>query len=1000
MEYAIVLLVISAAAAAINTAYGSSEDLIERLAHNIRNTNITSETTYVPPNSIQSNTWGVIPMDGSPLIHDGEDTKISTNPSSINPMPEWDPDEERVKGKHLPVAYFMANQPSTFDILTVYDYSYDLDETDSGQLKRFWKMEKTGNLTGADADYDNSDLTCDMVENCSRTRANSWEGFPAYVWNTKGFENGRYTGWHSTNGKSNFENSTERDEEILAENYCYGTASECLPKHLSNGYYTISLIVIDQDQNETDVYQQSITIRSEGLKYGYVYEYTDPIVVSRVEMPYEGDEEIKLVDHQFGTVTDLYGVKHPVIEMNMLRSSRLKRYKVTTSQFSCQRLVIIETDTGKTVPINTNPKCINSNDNTGVEIRSETIVDGTGSATSTDGSTEGNLWLEEKMQKNKWTIYVYDKRSLFNKRFIGKPSNTTLSDLTTTTTNGTTKTNASGGHTYISNPDNFQDSDFNSLRGNTMISDSNQNELIWTTTAGNTPTTKRSNLTTLTENTGSTTQMHIDINNSMYPTADKTPATRTQNGVKGYNNTGYTSDSVPNNKEAAGRGVDFEDHETHPAMSNVVYYRKCIKGCENTAFLPLNDNDLPDVDIVQVQSNYLLTDDISTTNATPTGNAVKTTTISEPFSDTIYRDTNPDFSDDSRMYQLRTLTRGVSNPTENNLEPDFISVRLSLNDYYGYNPGANLNDAKLNGVAVGDDIKSYYLSTPNINDTDHEPYVITNHDFNNNGLGCNECTEPNFNTDGKVQWTEYRTVDGSVSPTETYTHGRCGTTFSYPSHSYSIDMDARTRQYNFVEHAAFDWVYEYSGEGDGSARKATDGTAGNRTLKIRRAHWHTLGRKLDQITMGRYTDPYTVATRNNNPYKNAPTSSNFSSATKDIRFLQTNNAGDGKDIITASDTQTISSVGHSDSSGRSDYWRVLKGSASDSTSTGWMSSCTIYGSCSCGGSRGTDYYVKTTTKIKLSYTGLDPEVVTYELDYDTDSDSWNNCSECPKTEGS
>ena len=143
MEYVLVLLVISAAAAAINTTYGSTENLIEQLATNIRQTNVTSSTSYVPPNAFIENTWGVTPLDGSPLFKQEGSTGMITDSGAIND-PGADnltpPEERELKGKHLPVAYFTANQPSTFDILTIYDYSYDFDTDSDINLKKFWKI--------------------------------------------------------------------------------------------------------------------------------------------------------------------------------------------------------------------------------------------------------------------------------------------------------------------------------------------------------------------------------------------------------------------------------------------------------------------------------------------------------------------------------------------------------------------------------------------------------------------------------------------------------------------------------------------------------------------------------------------------------------------------------------------------------------------------------------------------------------------------------------------
>ena len=247
-EYVLVLLIISAAAAAINTTYESTTDLIGSLAKNINETNVqgngggSGAATFVPPNAFTENTWGVTPLD-APELRASSGNSIETNSGTIDAVGssnlDYDNEEEReVKGKFLPVAYFMANQPSTWDTLTVYDYSYDLDEGSDTALKKFWKIEKTGNLKGADTQNVDNNLTCGLVDSCRK------EGTAAAIWNTGNTETTLFTGYttpgDNLTGVNHLEYANSKDKELFEQGFCFGTAAQCLPRHLSNGYYKIT----------------------------------------------------------------------------------------------------------------------------------------------------------------------------------------------------------------------------------------------------------------------------------------------------------------------------------------------------------------------------------------------------------------------------------------------------------------------------------------------------------------------------------------------------------------------------------------------------------------------------------------------------------------------------------------------------------------------------------------------------------------------------------------
>ena len=998
-EYVLVLLIVSAAAAAINTTYESTTNLISSLAKNINETNVQGDgsggagaATFVPPNAFTENTWGVIPLD-APELRASSGNSITTNSSTIDTVGSSNLDydngeDKKAKGKFVPVAYFMANQPATWDTLTVYDYSYDLDEGSDTALKKFWKIEKTGNLAGnEDLKYVALTPNCNLVDTCRLDNADS-------RWNTGGTEKTVFTQFTDLGGKNSMAYSNSRDNQLFEDGFCFGSAQQCLPRHLSNGYYKISLIVIDKDHNESALVEQNITIKPEGFQVSYKYEYGNTQVISKTPIDdSDGEEKRELVDHQYGLVTDLYGVKHPVIEMNMIRKYSTKRYIIKTRQERILCAISIDTNTGQEVA----KECFDAE-----WIYSEKeIADGGNAGFDTEGDdVSGNLWEKEKLVDNDWVFYIYDKRSLFNKRFVG--DNGKAIDLELKNDKG--EFTSSGGATYIDSMSKFDE--YNSLDGR---NDTSEESHDWQ----NSNTALKSNFSSHKDPKNDTyidgfDQLTIYYNSKVYPSAD---VNNSGAKIQGTNNTSYTGrdafDDGPNtpsgnsptttvkkNAFASTSYIDFADHTDHPAYIAPAYERSCIKNCNNEEFEAIKES--PEVSIMQLQSTYALLDDKMNNNE-------KTKKLVEPFDEAIYRNEKDDFSDGSTMYQLRTDLSGRDEngdkyitESDNDYDPEFISIRLSLNDFYGYNPGANMDTVK-NATS---EMKTAFQEQ--MSDTTKGLAYPTNYDYkaykNNKNVGCNECTEPNFNVDGKMAQTEYRIVEGEVSPGGSHSSGSsCTATAYYPDVSMSEYMDARTRQYNWLEHAAFDWVYEYSGSGDGSAQKATSGARGNKTIKIRIAHWHTLGRSLKETTMGRYTDPYTTATKSNKPYaavdmRGINSDINITTMNPD-RFLDSMNP---KSIFTSSDGQATNDDGDKDDgSGRRDMWRILSGSIS--TSDKDSDSCSYPKDCDCCSSTyHASAWAKTTITIK--YNGLGEEEVSYDLDEGGSSWTTGSCCSCPKEE--
>lgn len=958
-EYVLVLLIVSAAAAAINTTYHSSENLIKELSQNIRNKNVANEKNsfYVPPNALLYNTWGTEAVEDNPLIASGDKKTISTSPNSIVEPDQSNQNENFVmKGKHNPIAYFITNQPSTWDTLSVYDYSYDLDGGDASKLKRFWKFEKISNVNSVD---DNKNLECSHVKNCSPGSSG--------IWDTRSTTNATYKNFTALGGKNTLTYPSKRDAELLSQGYCYGTVHQCLPTNLSNGNYSIHLIVIDEDQNEAPEAIQTITVKSQRLKLQYVYEYGEEKIVGKKVVKDDGIKEVKLIDHQYALVTDLYGVKHPVIEMNMVRTSSNKTYEVKTEQKikTCQ--VLVDPDTGEEKGERTNCK---------IETVEQTKeVQGGGSAGF--DKDEGNLWKEEKMIANDWIFYIYDKRSLFNKKFLG---NNNENNLNLTKATGDLDGKVTGGQ--YTNGQGLSSSKYNSLRGLTQPA---ADEIVWSENKRSNSNMTLNNSSIDAKNLGTnfqTSQMSLYSSSPYYPYEDKN--SNLANRVIGVNNTNYNGNSsVGTNSYADTSGTqDFFDHisvkKDHNAISSIAYERKCIKNCNSQNFTAVNKT--PDVDIIQLESSYYLL-----------SQQPQTKNVEQEFSDLIYRDNTPDFSDGSSMYLLRTNIEQATSH-DNNFSPDFVSIRLSLNDFYGYNPGANMDTVKLSGTNATNAKTAFDAQITG------EAAKANRYPTNNNygdGVGCNECTEPNFNYDGKMQWTEYRMVEGdtgSLNESFECSIGDDTSTVYYPTFSISEKMDARTRQYNWVEHASFDWVYEYSGSGNGSALKATNGSKGNKTYKIRRANWHTIGRTLPEITMGKYNDPYVLATANNNPYASAPTDNRILKPTDPIRFNANMN---DKSIVTASDGKGVGEGAGKDGSGREDFWNILRGSISETRTDSTTATKDI--DCPCGGSKWKTKTCTVKTTLTVSYTGLGDAISQVKTNHSSNTKTHGKCDSC-KTE--
>lgn len=896
VEFCLIFCIVAIASGAIAATEGSFKDMMITLGNNIADNGVFEEnedggvnlTMSLPTIKGIDDVWGI---KKAPT----ETTKfgdITYNPDHITFLPDDDP--TGTGGLYAPIAQFEVVAGSTYDQTIYYDLSYDPDGGDSSWLHRYWLLER---LTKKETP---ATLTCDSHNTCVGASNNAvFDVQDSTNIETSSIHTNQFS-FAKTNGISSSGGEIISDSSHPYYQYCLGTAEECLPKHYANGIYRIKLVVKDRDNKYSAVRSVQFEVKTKNDYKSYV-----ELVVSSVsDYESEGNDDDKyvaLVDHEFGLVKDLYGVEHVVIQNNMLRTSVSSSWKITTTSRICRYETVIDGITGKEKYRSTEPmKDSQGRDVCWVQTTEVDNMEGLGDAGfSSEEDDEGNIWTQEKLEKNKWKFYIYDKRSLYYKKLFGnKPeqendvatSPTLDVDLRTETEYNSLSNNQGAEGVWAVK--NYR-ADFTTMPRKTQsgVEDYNHNYDGGRNLCPSGQINGSYNVYLSNCAEGKTFMYdfddHPNDNLLEYNIPYKFPATVE---LLGFNN---DPASATNREPSTTEGTYMKDHTIYEKVSSDYYTTTCA-GLNCALKWQANTGTVEDEELVlQIQSNYnyFYTHIGSIDKNHKIDGQYSVENLEEESYEAVYRDASPDYNDGSLMYQIRQNAKGTnkrklwdrgtktSPGEENNFDPEFTSVRLSLadNSSAGYNPGWN---------------------------------AYSNKPYSGDGHGCAECTEPNYNTDVKMRWTEVRNISipANGSPTipeeefecsyGDYPYGTMTYYFDFPG--YETTRNARTRQMNLVEHVAFDWIYEYSGNGRVLSTPQTH--------KVKRAHWHTMGRTNETILSGRYNDPYEKNTE-----------------TDDKRYKTTNNP---KRLFTVSDFENLPTGTIRDGVSDPEYWQILNGSIS------------------------------------------------------------------------
>lgn len=934
VEFALIFCIVAIASGAIASTEGSFRKLMNDLGQNIADQSVWSKADdgslqlemTVPQISTLEEAWGI----KTAPTETGKLGTIQYEPSDLIILPEED--DTGKGGFFSPIAQFQVAAGSAYDEVLYYDTSYDPDGGEAGWLMRYWLLKR---LT----EYD-TPIECQDNSMCAGKE--TYERFE--TGNTSIETSSIHTQQFSFHNAERKGGEIIKEDDVAYKHYCLGTAQECLPKYYANGKYSISLLVKDRDGQ----FSSEKTVTFEVKTKADYYSYVDEVVSMSTKFQSQEDntdEYVSLVDHEFGLITDLYGVEHVVIQNNMLRTSVSSTWTVVTTAEVCKFKTLHSGKTGEMIWKDENP----------IECWTKTSEreDAEGMDAAGFSPGEGNMWTQEKMEANDWKFYVYDKRSLyykglfsgFNSETVKSPELNYANLKTDSKYNSLVTLNGADGVWKVSS----YTANFKSMPQN---SNSRKDEDETYTYSG------IRNLCTASEVASEAiggydsrksscaegkTYMFNYLTDHPQDHLPDTPYPRVGKDVSilGWNNDGAKTSNPDTGSDAAKTGNDMEKHtvSTHGASS----YAKAT--CVGTSCMTkwdygngaLEDNSL----VLQAVSNY----DFFYIKDTPDkiNGKYRIGDNEDKSTEEAYRDSKPDFNDGSLMYQLRQNAKGTNkrknqaveddrgNNFENDYKPEFVSVRLSLadNSPNSYNPGYN---------------------------------AYSNKPFTGDGQGCSECTEPNYNEDVQIQWTEVRSfkIPGNTGSTS----GSCnGNDISY-NHKFSthtsLKRNARTRQMNIVEHFAFDWVYEYSGSGRNQSP--------SNTYKIKRAHWHTMGRTEDTILSGKKEDPYTKM--------------EFDGNTENNRYLSSMNP---KRVFTETNGSNLPANGNKDMISDPEYWKILTGKISITLDSDeamgtiqhtHTTSCTIRasgckcGSNSCTGSKSRQHYYYGKVDIKIDWVGM------------------------------
>lgn len=908
MEFTLILCICAMAAGAINSTKASVEDLMVELGTNIANHGTIHEdedgniytSMTLPEIKDIGDVWGITPTPSDI----GKFGAIEYNATSIEKPADK---TVGIGGKFTPVAQFLASTGSTYDLTIYYDTSYDPDGGSSAWLDRYWLVQRVETAP--------SEISCGQNPLCQGTSGSNV------------FENGDITNTYHPNQFSlsktqNLGGTIITDPESQFYGYCHGVASECIPKNYANGTYRITLVVQDLDGNTSSPKSIEFEIETKHDYYGYIEEVVDTYNEIYNQENDESQKYVALVDHDFGLIEDLYGVEHVVIRKNMLRTSVPSTWSIKTTSEICKYLVLYDGKTGEEISRETEPVSCWTQTVTTDDF--ESSGDAGFDTENTDEDEKGNLWESAYLENNSWKFYIYDKRSLYYKGLLPATQHKTdaISPILSASTDSDTKYNSITNNTGADIGGDFKGV-WKVSGAKSEITDANGNKYSAITGNRNLCTTADlggSNYTPVANPKGCAEGQVYMYDYQDHPSdnldvINKAKISAYVKGV-GLNNEGPNPNT---SSEAQTNGKDMNLHVSSPNWISDIYLRTCVgSACTSTTRWKshVSHGTLEDDVVLQVESNYKYYryKDYDANNPDPKLLNIKKEykTDTDEAWDLPYRNDVPDFNDGSEMYQLRQNAKktnkylGTGNGQENNLDPEFISVRLSLADGKNYNPGFD---------------------------------AYTNQPYDGSGRGCAECTEPNYNEDVKIQWTEVReiTVKGQAANGQHVDEvscsvsdgGTCNFTFNHHWSDQTFKRNARTRQMNIVEHLAFDWVYEYSGSGNNVNTY--------NTYKIKRAHWHTMGRTAQTIKSGLPDDPYTLATDSNGG---------------GARQTASNNP---KRLFTDTDKSNLPANNTVDGISNPEYWKILRGTISHTISSGTTQSHTHYKTCSrtrtcsCGG---------------------------------------------------